>query len=190
MSDPHGETNGPDDSARVVAVVHGLFLQHSDLIRGFIRGLLPDADLADDVLQETFMTVTRKAAEFQPGSCFPMWVCSIARFKVLETRGAARRGVVLLSPEAIESLAAAEEALEPDLRMEELEACLAGLAPSMRRVIELRYERNHSPAEIAGLIGWKVEAVYVALSRAKRSLREGMERRLRAIGELETPGSA
>jgi len=164
-------------SASGVAAVHGLFLQHTDLIRGFIRGLLPDATLSDDVLQETFLTVTRKAAEYQPGTSFPKWVCAIARYKVLEARRAARRGALLLSPEAIESLAAADEALEPDPRIDDLEACVADLAPSMRRVIELRYQRNHSPSEIAGIIGWKVEAVYVALSRAKRSLREMMDAR-------------
>ena len=160
--------------------MHGLLLQHTDLIRGFIRGLLPDATLADDVLQETFLTVTRKAADFQAGTSFPKWVCAIARYKVLEARRAARRGALLLSAEAIESLAAADEAYEPDLRIDELEACVAGLAPSMRRVIELRYQRNHSPSEIAGIIGWKVEAVYVALSRAKRLLREMMDARSRA----------
>ena len=174
----------------MVASVHGLFLQHTDLIRGFIRGLLPDATLADDVLQETFLTVTRKAAEFEPGSSFPKWVCAIARYKVVEARRAARRGALLLSPQAIESLAAAEEALEPDQRIEELASCVAELAPSMRRVIELRYERNHSPSEIAGIIGWKVEAVYVALSRAKRSLREMMDARLRTRTETESRGRA
>lgn len=180
MHDGSNERSGDEDSANGVAAIHGLFLQHTDLIRGFIRGLLPDATLADDVLQETFLTVTRKAADFQVGTSFPKWVCAIARYKVLEARRAARRGALLLSPEAIESLAAADEVYEPDLRIDELEACLAGLAPSMRRVIELRYQRNHSPSEIAGIIGWKVEAVYVTLSRAKRLLREMMDTRSKA----------
>jgi len=175
-------TNGSEKAANeadaaTVAAVHGLFLQHSDLVRGFIRGLLPQSALADDVLQETFLTVTRKAADFRPGTSFPKWVCTIARYKVLEALRTARRGALFLSPEAIESLAAADEALEPNLLIEELESCVADLAPSMRRVIELRYQRNHSPSEIAGIIGWKVEAVYVALSRAKRLLREMMNAR-------------
>lgn len=177
MQDGIKDRSGAEDSANVVAAVHGLFLQHTDLIRGFIRGLLADPALADDVLQETFMTVSRKAAEFRPGTSFPKWVCAIARYKVLEARRAARRGAVLLSPEAIEALAAADEALEPDPRIEDPEACVANLAPSMRRVIELRYQRNHSPAEIAEIIGWKVEAVYVALSRARKLLRELMDAR-------------
>ncbi len=179
MSDATDEPAKEADAA-TVAAVHGLFLQHSDLVRGFIRGLLPQSALADDVLQETFLTVTRKAADFRPGSSFPKWVCTIARYKVLEALRTTRRGVLFLSPEAIESLAAADEVLEPDWLIEELESCVADLAPSMRRIIELRYQRNHTPAEIAGIIGWKVEAVYVALSRAKRLLREMITARSRA----------
>ena len=52
--------------------VQGLFLTHIDLVRGFIRALVRDRHLADDVLQETFLTVARKAADFEPG-CKGTW---------------------------------------------------------------------------------------------------------------------
>ena len=44
--------------------VSALFVQFSSEIRGFILALLPDMIRADDVFQETFLTVTRKAADF------------------------------------------------------------------------------------------------------------------------------
>jgi RNA polymerase sigma-70 factor, ECF subfamily len=47
-----------------VAAVQGLFLQYQPAIRGYILSMIPDFSLADDVMQETFLVVTRKAATF------------------------------------------------------------------------------------------------------------------------------
>ena len=133
---------------------------------------------ADDVLQETFLTITRKATEFEPGTSFPKWACAIARYKVLEARREMGRGPLLLSEEAIDALSATEAALRPDPRLERLEECIEGLPPSMRRAIDLRYHEDHPSTEVARRMGWKVEAVYVALSRARRLLRDCLSKPL------------
>jgi len=153
-------------------LVQQQFLKHSDLIRGFVRGLLADRQRADDVLQETFLAVRRKASDFQPGTNFPKWACTIARYKVLEARRATRRGGMLLSEEVIEALAVSEEATKPDPRLEFLDECRRKLPPTMLRAINLRYDEDHRPGEIARRMGWKVQAVYVALSRARGLLRD------------------
>ena len=163
---------GKDCDEPAISLVQKQFLRHSDLIRGFIRSLLADCSMADDVLQETFLTVTQKAGDFQAGTSFPRWACAIARYKVLEARRAMRRSEPGLSEEVIEALAVSEEAFNPDPRVEHLKKCLEGLSPSMRRVIGLRYWGDHSAPEIAERIKWKTEAVYVALSRARKLLRD------------------
>src|ERR1700757_3632998 len=71
-------------SDQQVAFVQMLFVQHTAALRGFVHALMPDFARADDVVQETFLTATKKAADFEPGTNFLGWVCSIARFKVLE----------------------------------------------------------------------------------------------------------
>lgn len=158
-----------------VEVVQGLFLRHFSLIRGFILGLLPDPVRADDVLQETFLTLTRKAADFDPASSFPKWACAVARYKVLEERRAMGRAGGLLGEQVIEALAVTEEAWNPDPRLERLERCIARLPEGMRRMLRLRYQEDHSPAEIAERTGWSANAVYVALSRTRLTLRKCLE---------------
>lgn len=170
------EASADQQTEGAVRLVQEQFLRHSDLIRGFIRSLLADRMRADDVLQETFLTVTRKAVDFQPGTSFPKWACTIARYKVLEARRAMRRGTLLLSEEVIEALSVTEQATQPDPRLEHLAACRRELPPSMRQAVDLRYEGDHSAPEIARRMGWKVEAVYVALSRARSLLRECLSR--------------
>jgi RNA polymerase sigma-70 factor, ECF subfamily len=53
----------------------------------------------------------------------------------------------------------------------------------MKRSVELRYQGDHKPAEIARIIGWTAEAVYVALSRARALLRECIERKMVETGD-------
>src|SRR5262245_65378843 len=97
-------TSNPRPPRQAVEEVQRLFLRHSGVLRGFILGLLPDHNRAEDVFQEVFLTVTRKAAEFVPGSNFLAWARSIARLKVLEACRSWSHAPHLLEPEALEAL--------------------------------------------------------------------------------------
>src|SRR3954467_6343161 len=96
----------PHPSQQAVEEVQRLFLRHAGVLRGFILGLLPDHNRSEDVFQEVFLTVTRKAHEFRPGSNFLAWARSIARLKVLEHRRSTQGGPHLLDPEALEAVIA------------------------------------------------------------------------------------
>jgi RNA polymerase sigma-70 factor (ECF subfamily) len=170
-----------DIDSRAVEEVQRLFLRHAGVLRGFILGLLPDHNRAEDVFQELFLTVTRKAREFTPGSNFLAWARTIARLKVLEAYRSARGGPALLDPDALEAvIAAASDADDDwDYRREALEQCLKQLAPRAREILELRYSDEFlPPPEIAARVSWSVGAVHVALSRARKFLQECTRRRL------------
>lgn len=168
-------------SATPTEEVQRLFLRHAGLLRGFILGLMPDRDQAEDVFQEVFLTVTRKADEFTPGTNFLAWARSIARLKVLESFRTRRAGPALLDPDAIDAVLAAAAEMDDTWagRREALAHCLQQLAPRAREIVELRYcEDHHSPPAIAERLSWSVNAVNVALSRARRFLQECARRRL------------
>jgi RNA polymerase sigma-70 factor (ECF subfamily) len=161
--------------------VQRLFLQHSNRLRGFILGLLPDRAVADDVLQEVFLIVTAKAAEFQSGSDFLAWVRAIAREKVLEYRHRRFPAARQLTDEAWDALT--ESAQEVDdawnARHEALQKCLDELAPRAREVVQLRYSVERLDLEeVARRMSWTVGSVKVALSRAKDALWDCVQRRL------------
>src|SRR5207244_9232282 len=111
--------------------VQTLFVLHTPALRGFILSLFPDFAAVDDVLQETFLTVTAKAAEYEPGSSFLRWACAIARYKVFEVARQRPKATQPLSPAVVESLCACEPDDEdgPDLRLRALAECLEQLAP-------------------------------------------------------------
>ena len=154
-----------------------LFVRHENSIRAFVRALQPTLSDADDVMQETFLTVSRKASRFEPGTNFVAWACGIARLKVLENFRQKKRANVLseavLSEAAICTLA--EDAPSPESlreREDALEGCLEKLAPKVRDLLWRRYSRRQSSDEMAEAAGMTSNAVRVALSKARVALRD------------------
>ena len=79
----------------------------------------------------------------------------------------------------VEALAAsAPVEARDDSKLAALPGCLTKLAPQARRVVELFYEHEHKPQEIARILSWTPAAVSVALSRARRFLRKCIEEQL------------
>ena len=164
------------------AAVQGLFLQFQPAVRGYVLSMIPDFSLADDVMQEIFLVVTRKAASFELGTSFPAWVKTIARFKGLEAIRAGRSRCETLSEEVLQALGAERSDFrnDTDERLGLLASCIEELAPQARRSIDFRYRQDHLPPEIAGLMGCTVQSVNVTLSRARAFLRECVMRKMEA----------
>ncbi|MCM2369216.1 sigma-70 family RNA polymerase sigma factor [Aporhodopirellula aestuarii] len=164
--------------------VNALFVLHSPRIRGFILSLIPNMSRADDVMQETFLTVSAKADDYEEGTNFVAWACTIARFKVLEECNRNQKASLMLSPDVIDAVCVAHAPLsaeDDEARLKALKDCMDSLAPHTRRAVELRYTRAHSAAEIASLLGWSTDSVYVVLSRARQALQKCINAHLNAV---------
>ncbi len=163
-------------------LVQQLFVKHQTAVKAFILSLQPNFAEADDLVQETFLTVTRKAAEFRAGSNFLAWAFAIARFKLLEARRRGGKSPVALSDEVIELLAiSAPEAGFFESRFAALRRCLERLAPRAQEILRLRYHEERGPAEIAARLDWSANAVNVALTRARNSMRDCVEKNSREV---------
>lgn len=169
-------------SPEQTALVQSLFVQHLPALRGFVLSLVSNFSLVDDVVQETFLVVTSKAASFERGTNFRAWAWTIARYKVLQMLEKNAPTPERFAPEVIEALAAHETAEHwfSDEQMVHLAKCMEELAPKAREAVELRYQQAHRPPEIAARLGWTVESVHVALSRARVFLRDCVTHRMAA----------
>jgi RNA polymerase sigma-70 factor (ECF subfamily) len=151
-----------------------LFVRHQPAVRSFAIALTGDFTAADDVVQETFLTITAKAAEYDPGRNFVAWACGIAKLKVFENRRAGRR----FSSAVVDSLAASVTVEElGEERLPLLIECLEKLPPKARELVQLRYFSEHGPGEIAGMLGRTVAGVNAALLKAREALRECVDRK-------------
>ena len=168
MTNPEDRSEAPNATEEVQL----LFVRHENSIRAFVRALQPTLSDADDVMQETFLTVSRKASSFEPGTNFVAWACGIARLKVLENYRQKQRANVL-SEAAISALAEDAPSAESFREREDaLEGCLEKLAPKVRDLLWRRYSRRQSSDEMAEAAGMTSNAVRVALSKARVALRD------------------
>ena len=168
MTNPDDRNEAPDATEEVQL----LFVRHENSIRAFVRALQPSLSDADDVMQETFLTISRKASTFEQGTNFVAWACGIARLKVLENFRQKKRANVL-SEAAI--IALSEDAPPPESLSEmqdALESCLERLTAKVRDLLWRRYSRRQSSTEMAEAAGMTSIAVRVALSKARGALRD------------------
>ena len=155
------------------------FVKHQSVIKAYILSLLPALADAEDALQETFLTVSAKAGAFEEGTNFIAWACTIARFKVLESRRKLNDPRAI-TDEAIEALA--EDVPEPLFFEEQIDAvrnCLDRLAPRAKQIVWLRYHGGLSCEDVGRQVGWGAAAVRVALAKARTVLRTCVDFQLR-----------
>lgn len=173
---PAGPTN--DEEEAHLRTVQGMFVQNIAALRGMLRSFISDPHRVDDVVQETFLTVTAKAPTYREDGHFRAWLFTIARHKLKESLrkfpapSALSDGVVDLLMDEMPGFEDVDE------RLALLGNCMSQLAPKARTAIELRYHQGHLPPEIARFMGWSVGAVNVALTRARLVLRTCIERQL------------
>src|ERR1700733_14596654 len=84
----------PDSKASDGEMVK-LFLQHQPRIFSFIVSLVPNRDDAEDLLQETGLTLHHRFHEYEAGTNFLAWACQIAYYKVLDFRKRSSRHALL-----------------------------------------------------------------------------------------------
>ncbi len=85
MSTPEDQRGSPSATEEVQL----LFVRHENSIRTFVRALQPSLADADDVLQETFLTVSRKASTFELKGK-PFW--KEHRFRINDANFGAEQG--------------------------------------------------------------------------------------------------
>ena len=75
----------PEGAAAQITLVQQLFVQNLGALRGVLHSLVRDTHRVDDLVQETFLSVTAKPGAFREGTSFRPWAFTIARYKMLES---------------------------------------------------------------------------------------------------------
>lgn len=169
------------------------FLEHRDVLMGFIFALTRDYDVAEEVFQDVSVSILSEASKNTEVRSFMAWVREVARRRVADyyRKAAKQNAVAQLSDSLALAVAEAFEENEGTLevhqeRMKSLLECLKRLSGRSREVVEGRYHRRQSPSQIASAIHWTEGAVKVALSRARKALADCVNTRMRvAIQEAE-----
>jgi RNA polymerase sigma-70 factor (ECF subfamily) len=152
----------------------------------YVFSLLPDPVAAQDVLQETNLTLWRKADDFQPGTRFLAWASQAAYFHVLSYRRRVRRVRLVFNDDVLAFLAErqGERMAEGELtdRLTALRGCLDKLPSQSRELLEKRYQPGSSVKDLAEADGRTVAALSQVLYRIRDKLLECIQTTLAAGG--------
>ena len=154
-----------------------LIERHSRRVRDYIRMLVKDHDLAEDIFQETFIKVVRVVDQgrYVDSGKFLSWVLRIAHNQVIDHFRAAKQDRSLSEHEAgydvLGSLQLGDATVEDRMVAEqtgrEIRALIEELPDEQREVVKMRYYGNLSFREIAEETGVSINT---ALGRMRYAL--------------------
>jgi len=160
------------------AAFERVYAATSAKLYGIIIRILGRRDAADDVLQEVYLRVWQRAAEFDPAIASPItWLATIARNRALDQiKQKAMRSLndcpeVFHLPNSDSPLAEYEQA-EARRR---LRACLDLLGPEKKHVLLQVYYHGMTREEIAIRIGRPASTVKTWLRRSLAELKGHLE---------------
>lgn len=200
---PDGLPHADDLSAcnRILAGDRGAAEQ---LFRGHLEGLYEfahyrlggDRALAEDVVQETFVTAFERLDSYDGRASLHAWLCGIVRNKV-RARRRMRRGrslddlLVEVDPDIDRILAEVSREPLPDWVLEQAEtrelvgATLSSLPPEYREALVGKYVEELSTAEVGLRLGKGTKAAESTLTRARLAFARIFELLARRRGEVE-----
>jgi len=165
-----------DRQAELAALVQA----HQAGVWRYLRYLGCDPSEADDLVQETFLTVFREGFEVRSPAQSAAYLRTVARNRLLMARRKQRSRPPTVDLEAAEEVwaeAAGEDGLS-DYVVALGECLKKAVSPRVRRALELRYRDRAGRAEIAEELDLAVEGVKTLMRRARSALRDCVERRI------------
>jgi RNA polymerase sigma-70 factor (ECF subfamily) len=148
-----------------------LYAQLAPGVRRYLSHLMSGSEIADDLLQETFLQMHRSRAAYNPAYAVKPWVFGLARNIFLMNRRAARRWAQV--HESRQDLP--EFPVLPDANRlgseDEIRRGIAHLSPDQAEALLLHHEWGFSFEEIAGMLGISAAAARARASRGMADLR-------------------
>jgi RNA polymerase sigma-70 factor (ECF subfamily) len=161
------------------AALQRLYQLTSPVLFGCLTRILRRRALAEEALQDVFVSIWQRASQFQAGRGRPMaWLLSIARYRAIDLLRHERLGPALVAelPEEASSTGTSAEDSLPWLPAGELlQRCLGLLTQQQRQCLELAFVAGNSHEEISNLTGNPLGTVKSWIRRGLQSLRQCLE---------------
>ena len=147
--------------------------RHHRRLYGYIFTLLRNHQDAQDVFQQTSLTLWEKFDEFQPETNFVTWACTVARFKAFDFQRRQRRYRAHFNQPFQLRLAEIHEHIpseEFENRSAVLDECVEKLPPNQRALLRDCFGENSSVATVAKQLGRTTHSVYSSLRNIREKL--------------------
>lgn len=171
--------NQKTDDEHSMKLLYDMFYSHVYKTAFFIT---KDPQLAEDVLQETFIKVFRNLNKLEDGAKMKTWITTIASRTAIDFIRKKKRGnefeienVNDIKVNFNELAFTVEEEVERSFLSEMIREEIANLPPDYRTVLCMKYIEDLKDQEIANHLQLKVTTVKTRIHRAKKLLKKELE---------------
>ncbi|MSR69068.1 MAG: RNA polymerase sigma factor [Phycisphaerales bacterium] len=154
---------------------------HADHLMVFLRAVVYDRSLVDDVFQETMMVAWRRLADFDKSRSFGAWLRGIGSRVAMDMAG--RRRMAIVDPTILSEIEQhsarfdGDHALSFHNRMAAVDDCLAKLPDMYAEVIRMVYRTDVPIRAVAKTLENNEESIKKRLQRARTLLGECLQRK-------------
>jgi RNA polymerase sigma-70 factor, ECF subfamily len=182
------QLTSPDDLVLLLRRVAGhdrdafnaLYAATAAKLYGVILRIIGRRDIADELLQDTFVKIWDRAAAYDASKGSPItWMAVIARHTALDS---VRRVTPVSIEDRPEVQQFASDEPGPDVRLDQsedarrLKHCLDGLEPEKRKIVVLAYMDGHSRGELSAQFNRPVATIKTWLHRSLAQLKDCLSR--------------
>ncbi|HVX60404.1 MAG TPA: RNA polymerase sigma factor [Pirellulales bacterium] len=157
----------------------GLVRVHQAGVWRYLRFLGADEAQADDLTQETFLSVYRRPFVEQSPAATAAYLRTVARRQFMMSIRKSKRQPALANLELADEVWSRLAGDDGGGYLEALRDCLQSLDGRVRQAIELRYRDDRSRADIGRLLEIGEDGVKSLLRRTREVLRGCVEKRVR-----------
>jgi|SRR5579864_372729 len=165
-------------AAKDAAALRKLYELTSPLLFACLTRILRRRAIAEEALQDVFVSIWQRAAQFRASRGRPVaWMMSIARYRAIDLLRHERSAPALVPdlPERAEPEDDSREGLPWMTATGLLERCLTLLNERQRNCLELAFVAGNSHEDIARLTGSPLGTVKSWIRRGLQSLRQCLE---------------
>jgi RNA polymerase sigma-70 factor (ECF subfamily) len=152
-----------------------LYREHVNRVYALCLRLSADADRAEELTQDVFVRTWENIASYRGDSAFSTWLHRLTVNVVLADWRSEARRVSRVRATDLSRLEDGAGSGTPEVCID-LERAIAALPPALRTVFILHDIEGYPHEEIAKLTGQSPVAVRVQLHRARKRLREALDR--------------
>jgi RNA polymerase sigma-70 factor (ECF subfamily) len=151
-----------------------LYARHNVRVFRFIRRMVGNEAVAEELVSEVFFDVWRQAGRFEARSQVSTWILGIARFKALSSLR--QRKEEELDDDLARSIEDGSDT--PEMVAEKndqsaiLRRCMMQLSPAHREIIDLVYYHEKTVQETVAIIGIPENTVKTRMFYARKRLAE------------------
>lgn len=180
-------------NSRKTEDVQRWFLKYADRLYTFIFYKVRNADLAADLVQETFLVALEKIDKYEPGrGKMYVWLCFLARDRVKRALREKRRyvssnpdelefGTILPCGKQLTEQPLPEDILDRVETADLVQMALGSISERYREVLEQYYFRQMTIRQIAAARGIGVGGARLSLYRAKKAFMRMLRKMTKSV---------